>query len=53
MLNERYENNKKSSFPSSYELDLYVTQLKREYPFLSISDSKAKAQHLNCKNANK
>ena len=41
MLNERYENNKKSSFPSSYELDLCVTQLKREYPFLSISDSTA------------
>ena len=41
MLNERYENNKKSIFPSSYELDLYVTQLKREYSFLSISDSTA------------
>ena len=41
MLNERYENNKKSVFPSSYELDLCVTQLKREYPFLSISDSTA------------
>ena len=41
MLNERYENNKKSSFPSSYELDLCITQLKREYPFLSISDSTA------------
>ena len=41
MLNERYENNKKSFFPSSYELDLCVTQLKREYSFLSISDSTA------------
>ena len=41
MLNERYENNKKSIFPSSYELDLCVTQLKREYSFLSISDSTA------------
>ena len=41
MLNERYENNKKSSFPSSYELELCVTQLKREYLFLSISDSTA------------
>ena len=41
MLNNRYENNKKSIFPSTSELDLCVTQLKREYPFLNISDSTA------------
>lgn len=41
MLNDRFENNKQSKFPSKYELSILLPTLKREYPFLKISNSQA------------
>ena len=39
MLNERYQNNHHAYFPTTYELNYLLKQLKIEYPFLKISDS--------------
>lgn len=41
MLNQRYENNKNALFPSKYELNLLLPALKKENPFLKISNSQA------------
>lgn len=39
MLNERYQNNHHAYFPSAFELNYLLKQLKVKYPFLKISDS--------------
>ena len=41
MLNDRFENNKQSKFPSKYELNILLPTLKQEYSFLKISNSQA------------
>ena len=41
MLNERYDNNHNSKFPSKYELNILLPTLKQEYSFLKISNSQA------------
>lgn len=41
MLNERYDNNHNSKFPSKYELNTLLPTLKQEYSFLKISNSQA------------
>ena len=41
MLNDRFENNKQSKFPSKYELNILLPILKQEYSFLKISNSQA------------
>ena len=41
MLNERYDNNHDSKFPKKFELNLLLPALKREYSFLTISNSQS------------
>ena len=41
MLNERYNNNHDSKFPKKFELNLLLPALKREYSFLTISNSQS------------
>ena len=36
MLNQRYQNNKQTQFPSKYELNVLLPALKEEYPFLKF-----------------
>lgn len=37
MANKRYENNPSSQFVGKYKMDILLTQLKKEYPFLKVS----------------
>lgn len=41
MLNDRYRNNHNAIFPSKYELNILLPILKKENPFLKISNSQA------------
>lgn len=41
MLNARYQNNHDAVFPSKYELNILLPTLKKENPFLKVSNSQA------------